>query len=244
MINIVVPMAGAGSRFTRAGYRVPKYLIEVNGKSLLEYSLMGLPLEKAKKVYFVTLDEHANDYDLQTTIAGLLGSTLFQIVRIPAKTGGQAETVMACKEQINNNNDLIIFNIDTFYQSSSQFSLLADSRRKHDGFLGAFKAEGTQWSFAKTDPDGFVVETAEKVRISDNALTGLYHFSQGSDFVAACSHFMASNTRFANEYYVAPMYNFLIKRGRRYVLDHVDRFVPLGTPEDIADAKGLPICTA
>lgn len=239
MINIVIPMAGAGSRFFKAGYTEPKYLIKVNDKMLLEHSLAGLPLHAAKKIFFVALQQHVNEFSLSDVLSNLLGKNLFEIITVPQITRGQAETVLACANKIDTSDDLMIFNIDTFYVSKHQDELLSDSQKKHDGFLGAFKAEGSKWSFAETDDQGFVTRTTEKVKISEHALTGLYHFSKGSDFVSVAKECIRDNETSAGEYYIAPMYNRLIAAGKKFVLDHVDKFIPLGTPEDISDAKGL-----
>lgn len=239
MINFVIPMAGAGSRFTKAGYTIPKYLIEVGGKTLLEYSLQSLPLDLAKRVYFVALADHVVQFNLHENIQRILGDIAFTIVSVPGITRGQAETVLACGEAINNDEELAIFNIDTHYISSSQRELLLDVNRKYDGVIGACLVDGDKWSFAALNEEGFVERTSEKVRISDYALTGFYHFSRGRDFVSVARSAVESDDRTANEFYVAPLYNRLIKQGRRYVLDHVDTFLPLGTPEDIDAARNI-----
>ncbi len=239
MLNIVIPMAGAGSRFVKAGYTEPKYLIKVKGKTLIEYSLSSLPLDRAKMIYFVALKDHTEKYDLHGTLSSILGKTQFKIISIPSITRGQAETVLACGEKIDTPYDLMIFNIDTLYKSKNQTYLLDNTDKKKDGFLGSFKASGDKWSFAETDDTGIVIRTTEKVKISENALTGLYHFSKGSDFVAAAKHCIHKGEMSSNEYYVAPMYNALIHAGKKFVLDEVEQFIPLGTPEDIIATQGL-----
>ncbi|HEX4974678.1 MAG TPA: glycosyltransferase family 2 protein [Pseudomonadales bacterium] len=239
MINFVIPMAGAGSRFAKAGYTIPKYLIEVGGKTLLEYSLQSLPLDLAKRVFFVALEDHVDQFNLQENVRRILGDVAFTIVTVPGITRGQAETVLACGEMINNDEELAIFNIDTHYVSSTQRELLLDANKKCDGVIGACLADGDKWSFAALNEEGFVVRTSEKVRISNYALTGFYHFSKGRDFVSVAHKAVESDDRAANEFYVAPLYNSLIKQGRRYVLDKVDTFIPLGTPEDIDAARSI-----
>ena len=237
MPTIVIPMAGAGSRFLKAGYSVPKYLIEKNGKTLLELSLSSLPLEFARKVVFVAMKEHTQKYDLLTLLRRLVQPEKVELLTLEAQTNGQAETVLAAKEYIDVDSDLIIYNIDTVYRSSQQYRMLQDPKTKHDGILGAHMHAGNNWSFARVDSSGFVIETAEKRRISRHALTGFYHFSLASDFLEVAQRHVESNTRFASEFYVAPLYNDLIQSGRRFVLDNVDAFVPLGTPDELDDAE-------
>lgn len=231
-------MAGAGSRFTNAGHQRPKYLIEVSGKSLLEHSLSGLPLDLADEIYFVALHDHAVQYDLSTVISKALGGRKFELLTVPAVTRGQAETVLVCRSYIDTSDDLVIFNIDTYYKSHRQRDLLSGKLPRYDGFLGSAYALGVKWSFAETNETGFVTRTTEKVRISDNALTGFYHFTKGSDFVTVASEAIDRGITTGSEFYIAPMYNALIQSGRKFVLDPVDEFIPLGTPEDIETAKG------
>lgn len=226
-------MAGAGSRFTKAGYTVPKYLIEVEKKTLLEYSLDSLPLEIATKIVFVALQSHEDDYGITAIIKDKLKGVQcdLEFVFIPEITKGQAETVLKAESHIEEGKDLLIYNIDTYARSNGLKNLLSGSDR-HDGVLGAFHDEEDKWSFAKVE-NGFVTETAEKIPISTNALTGLYHFSNGMDFVRVARKCIDNGTTFKNEYYIAPMYNELIKEGKKFVVDIVDEFIALGTPEDI-----------
>lgn len=234
MINYVIPMAGRGSRFAKAGYDVPKYLIEYKGKKLLEYSLNSLPIHSEDCIYFIVLKEHAKKYDLNHEIINIVGNNIkFEIIELDCVTNGQAETVLRAREYIDNDIDLVIYNIDTYFSSKNLFELI-NSDKKKDGVIGAFKVfeDDPRWSFA-TEKNGIVVKTAEKIQISENALTGLYHFTKGKDFVKVAINHIERGVTNNNEYYIAPMYNDLILEGKQFVLDFVDEFIPLGTPEDL-----------
>jgi dTDP-glucose pyrophosphorylase len=233
MVNVVMPMAGRGSRFVKAGYEQPKFLIEINGKSLLQYSLESVPLEIVDKVYFIALNEHLDSFKVQSLIERILPTLNFEIVGLDEVTQGQAQTVLTLKDEINNLDDLIIYNIDTYFQSKRLGEFLADTDKKKDGILGAFRATEDKWSFAEVDANGFVSRTTEKEAISDIALSGFYHFTRGADFVEVAEEHVKNKSKFAGEYYVAPMYNDLIKRGNQYLVDFCDEFVALGTPEDL-----------
>jgi choline kinase len=232
-MNFIIPMAGNGSRFIEKGYSIPKFLIEVKNKKLLEYSLESLPLELATNIVFIALKEHNLKFDIKEEISKILKNKKFELVLLNNVTQGQAETVLVAKDYVDFSKDLIIFNIDTYFKSNSLKKVLVNSRKKKDGVLGSFKSEGTNWSFAKTDERGIIIETSEKIPISNNALTGFYHFTNPKDFFETAEDCVKNKIKFKNEYYIAPMYNQLIKKNKKFVLDFVCDFIPLGTPDEV-----------
>ncbi len=232
-----VAMAGRGLRFSRAGFTVPKYMIEAGGRTLFERSVLSLPLDLADKTYFLALREHERDFGLSSFIAGKLGGARpWELVLLDGPTRGQAETVLKLRGLVPPDSGLGIYNIDTAFRSATLAARLADPAARRDGVIGAFRleAEDPKWSFARTGPDGLVTETAEKRQISRQALTGFYHFSRAEDFFSAAERAVGAGATSGGEYYVAPLYNGLIAAGKEFVLDQVDELVPLGTPEDVA----------
>jgi NDP-sugar pyrophosphorylase family protein len=240
-------MAGKGSRFIKAGYELPKYMIKVKGRTLLEYSLLSIPLEIISKIIFIGLREHDTEYALRSFINSLVEKICkekqlalsIHIILLDEITRGQAETVYLAKEHIPDDEDLIIYNIDTYFQSKSLKEILLDKRKKADGVIGAFNLTGKddKWSFASTDEKGKVLKTTEKVQISQNALTGFYHFAKAKEFFDVAEYCINNLILTKNEFYIAPMYNNLIKQGKNYKLNIADVFHPLGTPEDVERFK-------
>ena len=236
-----VAMAGLGTRFSRAGYTLPKYMLRAAGATLFEHSLGSLPLEPARKIIFIALKEHQERYGLESFITsaldGICGGAAFrpalEIILLDGPTRGQAETVLKAKDAVPPGAELAIFNIDTKFISDTLLKKLTGPEKK-DGVLGSFSlsAKDPKWSFARLGPGGLVSEVAEKVQISDNALTGLYHFTSAEDFFTAASEAVGGNA--PGELYVAPLYNKLIAAGRSFVLDEARSVTPLGTPEDLA----------
>jgi len=236
-MNFVIPMAGHGNRFKNAGYNIPKYLIEVKGKKLLQYSLESLPLDLATNIIFIALKEHQENFNIEKEIRSILKEITFKLILLDKVTEGQAQTVLKAKDYLDYKTDLIIYNIDTYFQSNTLKEKLLDINKKKDGILGAFKSGGTNWSFAKTNSKGIVLETAEKIPISNNALTGFYHYTNPLDFIDTSEYFISGKQKYKNEYYVAPMYNRLINKDRLFVLDFVSNFIALGTPEEVEEFK-------
>ncbi|MFA6988917.1 MAG: glycosyltransferase family 2 protein [Candidatus Gastranaerophilaceae bacterium] len=235
---IVFPMAGRAKRFFDEGYIIPKYMIEINNKSLFEYSLESIPYDIAEKIVFIALQEHETKYSVTNFIHQKmlkLNIFNFEVILIPEVTRGQAETVLKAEKYIKENQDLVIYNIDTYFKSSSLRKLLIAKTQKQDGIISAFYIENPndKWSYAKIDDNYTVLETAEKIPISNYALTGMYHFSKGQDFINVAKEHIGKNILNANEFYIAPMYNDLIKQGKKFVLDIAEEFLALGTPDDI-----------
>jgi dTDP-glucose pyrophosphorylase len=227
-MNLVIPMAGAGSRFSQAGYALPKPLLPAHGKTLLEWSVDSIPLSLVTRMVFVGLESQRKD--IEGLVIERYAAHEPDFVWLPQVTRGQAETVMKAERHLDHELGLIIFNIDTAFDSPSLAGLLSDTAL--DGVLGSFHSDEDRFSFAKLDGNGKVTEVREKDPISNHALTGFYHFSRCSDFLIAAGNAIARNETQKGEFYVAPLYNELIAKGREFVIDVAKRHRILGTPAE------------
>lgn len=229
-MNFVIPMAGRGQRFKDAGFDMPKMLLQAHGKSLLEWSVDSLPLELATKIIFIGLKEHEANYNLSNFIKSKYSKYNLEFIFLDETTRGQAETVYIAKDIIDARTDLVVFNIDTYFCSKSlKYNLL---RNDIDGVLGSFSSNESRFSFAKTDKNGYVLETAEKIIISNNALTGMYHFKHPNDFFEVAQKYIENNILDKGEFYIAPMYNELISNGKKLIVDSSSEHWILGTPDE------------
>lgn len=227
--NILIPMAGAGSRFANAGYTFPKPLIEVNHKPMIQVVVENLNIE-AKFIYLVQ-KEHYEKYNLKYLLNLITPNC--EIVQVDGLTEGAACTTLLAKEHINNNKHLIIANSDQFVEWDSNnfyYSVVGD---KIDGSILTFKATHPKWSFVKLDENGFVTELAEKKPISDIATVGIYCWDKGSDYVKYAEQMIEKNIRVNGEFYVAPVYNEAIADGKRIKTYNIEKMWGLGTPEDL-----------
>ena len=228
-MNVLIPMAGAGSRFQKAGYTFPKPLIEVNGKPMIQVVVENLNID-AKHI-FVVQKEHYDQYNLKHLL-GLI-SPGCEIIQVEGMTEGAACTTLLAKEFIDNDQPLLYANSDQFLDWNSNefmYSMVAD---EVDGGMLTFTATHPKWSFAKLDDDGFVTEVAEKKPISDVATTGIYYWKHGSDYVRYAEQMIANNTRVNNEFYVCPVFNEAIKDDKKIKTFHFDGMWGIGTPEDL-----------
>jgi dTDP-glucose pyrophosphorylase len=232
-MNFLITMAGEGRRFREAGYELPKMLIEAKGKTLLEWSIDSLPLNLCSRLIFVAQQKHEDEFQLSKRIISIYGNQVKSVhfKFIDKLTRGQSETACLAKPLIDLSQPLLIFNIDTqFFSSSLEKNLL---RKNIDGVLGAFYSEEPRFSFAALNDENFVTKTAEKEVISSNALTGLYHFTYPEDFFEAAESAFSKNETTKGEFYIAPLYNHLINKGRKLIVDIAGEVNILGTPEEL-----------
>lgn len=230
-LNVLVPMAGAGSRFADAGYTFPKPLIDVKGKPMIQLVSDSLRLE-ANFIYVVQ-KEHRSKYNLDTLLN--LISPGCTIVEVDGVTEGAACTTLLAKEFIDNDSPLIISNSDQIADWDSLEFMYKMKSKNYDGGILCFEATHPKWSFAKTDEEGLVLEVAEKNPISSNATAGVYFWKHGSDYVKYAEQMITNNVRVNNEFYVCPVYNEAIADNKKincHMMETSDMW-GLGTPEDL-----------
>ena len=236
MLNIVVPMAGRGSRFANAGYTDPKPLIPVGGKPMIQWVIDNVRPAQAHRFIFVCLGEHLQSYpEVPATLRRLCPGC--EIVTVDQVTEGAACTVLLARRFIDNSNPLMIANADQFVELKIDVYLAEMERLQADGLIMTFWADHPKWSYCRMNPDGTVHEVLEKQVISNEATVGIYNFRRGADYVQAADTMIAKNLRVNNEFYVAPVYNQLITEGAKVVVARTGReydgMYGLGVPEDL-----------
>ena len=230
-LNIVIPMAGYGSRFKTEGYVLPKPLIDVAGKPMIQRVVDNLNLNAT--FIFIVQEEHARLYDLEAKLKSIVKGSDCHVIMLNGVTEGAACTVLTAKHLINNDVPLLVANSDQYVEwSSNQFMYCASTA---DGGILTFQdpEKSNKWSFVKTDKDGWVQEVKEKQPISEMATVGIYHWSKGFDFVRNAEQMIAANDRVNNEFYIAPVYNYGVKEGKKYKVHNCARMWGLGTPQDL-----------
>jgi dTDP-glucose pyrophosphorylase len=228
-MKIVVPMAGAGSRFETAGYTFPKPLIEVRGEPMIAKVVKNINLQG--QYIFLVQKTHYEKYNLQGLLTLIAPNC--KIVQIDGLTEGAACTVLKAKEYINNNEPLIIANSDQYIKWNSFETISNFNHKDADGGILSFTSVHPKHSFAKVDSNGYVTEVAEKNPISNNATVGIYHWKQGADFVRYAEQMISKNIRTNNEFYICPVYNEAIQDGKKIKISSVDEMWGMGTPEEL-----------
>ena len=229
-MNVLIPMAGAGSRFEQAGYTFPKPLIEVNGKPMIQVVVENLNVD-AKHI-FIVQKEHYEKYNLKYLL-NLITNNNCEIVQVDGITEGAACTTLLAKQFIDNDEPLVMANSDQFVEWDSNEFMYSMTADNVDGGILSFEATHPKWSFAKLDDDGFVSEVAEKKPISNIATVGVYYWKKGSDYVKYTEQMIEKDIRTNGEFYICPVFNEAIADGKKVRIKEIERMWGIGTPEDL-----------
>ena len=229
-------MGGLGSRFRKAGYSVPKYMIEAKGCTLFEWSMISLEgyRNQASQYIFVALKD--KDADVERFIdrqCSKMGISQYHVLMLDHLTDGQATTALMAERYWVPQNALLIYNIDTYVEPGA----LKSSELKGDGFIPCFRGQGEHWSFVRLDNAGEVAEIKEKKRISDYCTLGAYYFKSCQLYKELYDEYYdAGTTKFiAGEKYVAPLYDYLLSKGGKIYISDIatEKVHVLGTPEEL-----------
>lgn len=230
--NVVIPMAGFGSRFSEAGYLMPKPFIDVKGKPMIQVVVENLGFDIINtRFIFIVRKEHIEKYNANYILNLIAPGCI--IVTTDTVTEGSACSILLAKEFIDNDEHLFIANSDQFVEwncNEFMYSMIGDNI---DGGIATFEADSLKWSYAKLDDDGFVSEVAEKKRISNHATVGFYYWKAGSDYVKYTNQMITKNIRVNNEFYTCPVYNEAIDDGKKIKIFDVKRMWGIGIPVDL-----------
>lgn len=234
-MDVVITMGGLGSRFRKMGYKVPKYMIQVKGKTLFEWSMISLEgyADKVNQYIFVAMRDDV--VDVENFINEQCRKLRFQeyhVILLDYLTDGQATTASLAEKYWNWDHELLIYNIDTYVESGEMNS----AEIKGDGFIPCFQAEGDHWSFVSVDDTGKAVEIKEKERISDYCTLGAYYFKSCKLYKTLYDEYYSNTQKLVNgEKYVAPLYDYLLSKGGEVYISNIEpeRVHVLGTPEEL-----------
>ena len=226
--NILVPMAGLGSRFIKEGFKVPKQIINIKDKHLIDISLDCLNYKDCNLI-FVLRDEHVYNHHMDELLMKKFGDDI-SIVVLDQLTDGSVCSCLFAESLIDNDSPLVIHTLDIEFRPvfDPHVMEILDA----DGLILTFKSNSTNYSYAQLDKDGNVIKTAEKKAISPNACVGIYGFKKGSDFCKYAREMIERDLRTKNEFYISPLYNVLIEDGKKIVTEDVDKMHIFGTPDE------------
>lgn len=243
MINIVLPMAGRGSRFSTAGYKNPKPMIDIKGKSMIDIVIHNIRPMQDHRFIFLVLQEHLDQYGLKEHLLKMAPGGI--VIPVDQVTEGPACTVLLSREYIDSSDPLMIANCDQWIDINIDDYLNKMAADSADGLIMTMKATDPKWSYVGYDEMGNINRVIEKEVISEEATVGIYNFKRGHDFVKAADKMIEKNLRVNNEFYVAPAYNLLLNGDYRITTYNIGSVMAgmygLGTPEDLLAFLELPV---
>jgi len=230
-MNILIPLAGEGSRFKDIGMDIPKPLINVNGKTLIEHSIESLNIDG----HYIFITKKYDNEEYNKTITKIFEDLVpsFTEIQVYGKQYGTSYSALHAKDYINNNDELIITNCDQLLDWDSK-NFLEACRSNGDGTVLLHESESHKHSYALIE-DGKITKLAEKNPISNSALVGLHYWKKGKYFVESAEKLIADSLSSGKESYVSLTYNYLINDKKTIIPYFIEsnQYTSLGTPRDI-----------
>lgn len=237
-------MAGAGSRFSSAGYLDPKPLIRIKNIPMIRIVIENLRPNIPHRFIFICQKQHVIAFDLLDKLK-VWGGNNSEIVELDGLTEGAACTVLAASHLIDNDHPLMIANCDQYIDVDINDYLNDISKYNLDGLIMTMNANDPKWSFVSINDDRLVTRVVEKQVISNEATVGIYNFKTGAEFISGAGRMISDNERVNGEFYVAPVYNQIIKQGKRVGIYNIGSeghgMFGLGIPYDLEKFLSLPI---
>ncbi len=226
--NLLLPIAGKAQRFLDAGYTMPKPLILANHKHVIDWSLESVDYSECNLIFIVRLD-HIYNFSIDKILKQKFGDDI-QIVVLDKITRGALETCVLAKQYIDNDIPLLIYTPDVYFEPQFKPNTIPDDS---EGFLLTFLANSADHSYSQCDINGKVSRVVEKEVISEHANVGLYYFNSGKEFLKYGKEVIDENMLVKNEFYIAPMYNLMIRDGKYVTCADTEKMHVLGTPSTL-----------
>ena len=235
MLNIVIPMAGRGERYSKVGYEFPKPLIDVMGKPMIRRVIDDLKVTQEHRFIFIVRQEHIDYYKIDEILKEACKDPI--IIPITEVTEGQACSALLAKPYIDNDDALMIANCDQYVTADMDDYLAQMEREGASGLIMTLTAYNPEWSYVKLNEDNIIIEVVEKEVVSEDATVGIFNFAHGRDYVSACEEMIQEDFRVNGEFYVAPVYNYIIRKGAKVVPYNIgsvgNGMYGMGTPREL-----------
>ena len=236
-LHIIMPMAGEGSRFAKAGWTTPKPLIELRGVPLFQRAINSVAIDGVEMKYsFIVRQEHIDNQHIDELIKEKQpDASVFSVLKT---TRGAVETCLVAEEAIHDEDAIVVMDCDLEFRSAEYNKLVAKAlsvpaSEADGGALVSFESDNPRYSYALTDSQGRVIRTAEKEPISSHALCGAYFFGSGKDFKRIAHRLLDDGTHGKAEFYVSLLYNYLLVEGKIVRLATMEEYHSYGTPEEL-----------
>ena len=236
-LHIIMPMAGEGTRFSKAGWTTPKPLIELRGVPLFRRAIDSVAIEGVEMKYsFIVRQEHIDKQHIDELIKEIQpDANVFSVLKT---TRGAVETCLVAESAIDDEDAVVVMDCDLEFRSKRYNELVANALsvaadEADGGALVSFESDNPRYSYALVDEDGRVLRTAEKDPISTHALCGAYFFGSGKDFKRIAHQLLEDGTHGKAEFYVSLLYNYLLDEGKVIRLATMEEYYSYGTPEEL-----------
>jgi len=229
-MNVILPMAGRGTRFSNSGYSTPKPFIEILGKPMFLWALKSIEGLVINKLIIIVLEEHRTKYNLDHLL-NCYCNFPFQIITLENVTEGQLCTVMEAEQYVNKDEEILIISSDTLVICDIG-KIIKNNKSNVEGIISTMISDiGNNWSFVELDSFENVIAVAEKNRISNYISTGLYYFTKTNKFFHYAHQLINSNKRVNGEFYIMPVYELMLNDFLKIKIANSLQMWDMGNPE-------------
>lgn len=234
-IHLIMPMAGAGSRFYKQGYQIPKPLISIKGEPFFYWATQSIKkFTIVRSLTFVVLQEHIDKFNIDRAIMTYFPGA--NITILDQVLNGAVLTCLEGVKEIKDDAPIVFNDCDHIFRCESFYSFCnSENYEMIDGALLSFESNDPKFSYLDYDQNGNVVRTVEKQVISNEAICGAYYFRNRSVFEKSAIQYLEVCDY--KEYFMSGVYNIIASNGRIIKSFRVDNHLPFGTPEEYEKAK-------
>lgn len=233
--NLIMPMAGGGTRFKDERFALPKPLIEIYGKPFFYWSAQSvLKYAHAETLTFAVLAEHEEKYGICSRIKDYYPQARFVI--IPQVLNGAVLTCLEAIKAIDNDLPVIFNDCDHMFRSEEFNSFTSSGSCGFDGALLTFKSDSPKFSFIRYNDKNEIIGTVEKQAVSRDAICGTYTVRSRPLFEECAARYLESCNY--SEYFMSGVYNVMLDRGYNVKSFQTDYHISFGTPEEYDEALG------
>jgi NDP-sugar pyrophosphorylase family protein len=214
----VMLMAGVGSRFSVAGYKIPKPLLPISGKPMAVQAMNSYP--KTNKNIFIMLKSYNEEYKISEHLAGFEG---LKIIELEHVTQGQASTANICVKELDDDTPVLIASCDCEV-------LIEENKYRYayencDIIVFSFKnpmarTNPNSYGYLKVDENNFVQGVSVKKPISeepykDLAIVGSFFFKKAVLYKKLYDMLVKDNIRINNEFYIDSIIGLAVMAGMK-----------------------------
>ena len=234
-LHLIMPMGGAGSRFYKNGFVLPKPLIEIHGKPFLYWATKSIEnYTDLADLTFVVLNQHIREFQIDQVIRRYFPYAMIEAVDFDDVKSGPVMTCLAGLKNIHDDQPVLFNDCDHMFRCSKFSDDMNSGNWDYDGALLTFESTQPQFSYIAYE-NGRITGTVEKKVVSSHAICGAYMVRDAQLFRDASEDYLKSCNY--SEFFVSGIYNVMCRKGLDVKNYTVDFHVPFGTPEEFEAAK-------
>lgn len=244
-MQLVIPMSGIGKRFLEKGYSLPKPLISISGKPMVQHVVEMFP--GIEEVLFIVNRDHFQNFELklESKLNSLVPGCKIAVIE-PHKLG-PAWAIAQARDDINIEDPVVVNYCD--FACTWDFEAFREELNSGvDGLIATYSGfhphmlENTKYAYLKLDKHGFLTEIQEKLSFTDTpmnepASSGTYGFKHGRVLLEAVDSQIEQGHSFNAEFYSSLTYKSMLEKGMRIRNFEIQEFFQWGNPEDFEEFK-------